>query len=65
MQTIKHITKVYTRTYSDNGQVITYVEFEDERGEAGRLQGNDTNPHMRAVLDRAKRLGIEHTHETW
>lgn len=62
---IKIITKTYTRTYSDSGQITTYIEFLDENGKSGRLEGNIGNTHIDNVLARAKREGIVLTNETW
>lgn len=63
--TIAKITKAFTRTYSDNGQVTTYIEWTDARGKAGCTEGRATNPHMAALLARAEREGVHHTKETW
>ncbi len=62
---IKQITKVYTRTYSDSGQVKTYIEWIDHRGTPGRTEGSAINPHMFALLKRAEREAVKHTVETW
>lgn len=62
---IARINKVYTRTYTDNGQTRTYVEWTDTRGKTGRTEGDAKNPHMAALLKRAEREGVEHTIETW
>lgn len=63
---ISKITKAYTRTYSDSGQSKVYVEWIDSRGKAGRTEGNlPAGGHMSALLDRAKREGVQPTNETW
>ena len=55
------ITKVYTRRYSDNGTIRTYVEWSN----GSRTEGIEDNLHMQALLARAAREGVEHTYETW
>lgn len=62
---IASITKVYTVCYRDNGQVTTYVEWVDTRGQVGRTEGSATNGHMAAMINRGEREGIAHTQETW
>lgn len=62
---IAKITKAYVRTYSDTGQVVAYVEWIDHKGESGRTEGKEHNPHMAALLERAKREGVEIRHERW
>jgi hypothetical protein len=62
---ITRITAAYTRTYSDSGQVRTYVEWVDHKGKWGRTEGDAANPHMSALLARATREGVPHKRETW
>lgn len=62
---IAKITDAYTRRYSDNGQVTTYVEWLDARGNRGRTEGNSQNPHMDALLNRAAREGVPYRWEQW
>jgi hypothetical protein len=56
--TISKITKAYTRTYTDSGQVTTYVEWIDDEGRKGRTEGNGKGTHMKALLARARREGV-------
>lgn len=75
---IKQFTRVYVRTYSDNGQVTAYVEWVDHAGNKGRTEGsalrsgNFRRPktatfgeHMHALVRAAKRQGISLQRETW
>lgn len=62
---IKQITKAYVRTYSDSGQVTAYVEWVDDKGKAGRTEGEPLNAHMQALLSRAEREGITVEREQW
>jgi len=62
---IARIDKVYTRKYTDNGQVKTYVEWTDNKGKSGRTEGDASNPHMQALIARAKREGVKHGQEVW
>jgi hypothetical protein len=48
------ITAAYVRTYSDSGQTVAYVEWSD----GSRTEGEPDNPHMQALLARAKRDGV-------
>ena len=54
---IAKITATYTRRYSDNGQVTTYVEWIDRRGKMGPHRGQRPElPHGRATqASRARR----------
>lgn len=60
---IAKITKAYIRTYSDTGQVKSYVEWIDEMGKTGRTEGS--GPHMQALFERARREGVPVEKETW
>jgi hypothetical protein len=62
---IAKINKVYTRTYSDSGQVKTYVEWTDHKGTTGRTEGSASNTHMRELIKRGAREGVKHTTEAW
>jgi hypothetical protein len=62
---ISKITKAYTRTYSDSGQVKSTVEWIDHHGKAGRTEGEATGWHMQALLARAEYEGVKITTETW
>jgi hypothetical protein len=62
---ITEITKAYVRTYSDTGQVIAYVEWVDDKGEAGRTEGRESNGHMIALLLRAEREGVTVERQRW
>jgi hypothetical protein len=62
---IARITNAYVRTYSDSGQRTAYVEWIDERGERGRTEGPPDNPHMVALLKRARREGKPAKQQTW
>ncbi len=55
------IARTYTRKYSDNDQIITYVEWLD----GSRTEGDARNPHMNALVLRAGREGKPHKFETW
>lgn len=67
------ITKACVRRYSDTGQTTAYVEWCDQRGRAGRTEGQVINTnagpvygaHMRALFARAQREGVAITHERW
>ena len=63
--TIARITAAYTRTYSDTGQTLAYVEWVDSRAEHGRTEGCPDNSHMVALMARAEREGVLRTHEVW
>mgnify|MGYP001617495258 FL=1 len=63
--TIRNITKVYIRRYSDSGQTTSYVEWVDHRGRPGRTEGDDHNPHMRALIARANREFVPVEYENW
>ena len=64
---IAKITRTYTRTYSDNGQVKTYVEWIDTDGKSGRTEGDGKSGglHLAALLGRATREGVKHEIQTW
>jgi hypothetical protein len=62
---ITKITDVYTRLYSDSGQITTYVEWEDHKGRCGRTEGSADNLHMSALITRGQREGVDHRRETW
>lgn len=59
------ITKIYTRTYRDNNQTTTYVEWIDKRGRTGRTEGNAKGTHMAALIARAEREGLNVGREIW
>ena len=79
--TIAKITDAYFRDYRDSGQSMFYVEWVDDRGNHGRTEGPTRKSvtgvtfagaddprfgwHMCALLNRAKREGIEVRRETW
>lgn len=62
---IAKITSAYIRTYTDNGQRTAYVEWIDESGDIGRTEGCETNPHMIALMTRARCDGIAVTRQAW
>lgn len=62
---ITKITKTYIRTYSDSGQVTAYVEWIDNRDQTGRTEGREDNTHMRELLKRAEREGVEVERQRW
>lgn len=62
---IDRITKIFTRRYSDSGQVTTYVEWTDTRGTSGRTEGSAFKDHMRALIARGERQGVIPTREEW
>lgn len=62
---ITKITKAYIRTYSDSGQTMAYVEWMDNKGKTGRTEGKPNNAHMKALLDRAQREGVEIDRQRW
>lgn len=62
---ITKITKAYTRTYGDNKQTVTYIEWVDHKGVKGRTEGQASNPHMASLLARATREGVTHIKEIW
>lgn len=63
--TIRNIVKAYERTYSDTGQRVTYVEWIGTDGKLGRTEGQASNPHMGALLNRAMREGVNFGREVW
>jgi hypothetical protein len=71
MARIQKITKAYVRLYTDTGQCKAYVEWIDDKGQAGRTEGeSDTawgpkSTHMVALFNAAKRDGIIPTWERW
>lgn len=64
-KSIAKITKIYTRTYRDSGQVTTYVEGVDDDGKPFRTEGKSNNSHMHALIERGRREGVTPTKETW
>jgi len=62
---IKEITKAIIRTYEDNDSTKAYVEWVDDKGKAGRTEGDPDNAHMKALLDRAKREKVEVEKQKW
>jgi hypothetical protein len=50
----QHIRAAGVRTFSDTGQTQAYVEWSD----GSRTAGDSNNAHMRALLARAKREGV-------
>lgn len=62
---IARITRAYVRTYSDTGQVKTYVEWIDFRGRTGRTEGDRHNAHMAALVTRGRREGVPLLCERW
>lgn len=72
---ISKITRAYVRTYTDNGQTVAYVEWIDNKGKSGRTEGGihsdccvrepHFGSHMTALLDRAKREGLQVEREQW
>lgn len=75
MARIAKITRAYVRKYRDNGQSSAYVEWVDDRGNAGRTEGPikaETGTlarvyglHMGALMARAICTGIEIEREIW
>lgn len=64
------IQRVYTRYYSDNGQLSAYVDWNDgacTQGEAELYNGVriPCGVHMGALFDRAINSGLTVEHETW
>jgi hypothetical protein len=64
---IKEITKAYTINFRDTGQRTTFIEFIDENGHSGRLQGptDAIGEHMLAILIRASREGVKVVEDPW
>jgi len=62
---ITKITKAYIRSYSDNGQVVGYVEWVDRYGKEGRTEGDPNNPHIKALFARAEREGVTVERQRW
>ena len=63
--TIKTITRIYTRQFSDTGQAMAYVEWIDHKGRNGTTEGPARHynlvpigTHMQALFDRALRQGL-------
>lgn len=55
------IKRAYIRHYSDNGQTLAYIEWND----GSRTEGQPENAHMLALMMRAIRQGLKITRETW
>lgn len=55
------IVKAFIRHYTDNNQTTAYVEWDD----GARTEGKPDNTHMRALLMRAEREGLQIERETW
>ncbi len=64
MAHIKEITRMYTRHYRDNGKFVACVEWVDDRGSAGRTEG-ELGTHMQALISRGERAGLTLGHEVW
>jgi glycyl-tRNA synthetase (class II) len=64
---IKKITDQYTRRYSDNGQITTYIEWVDIAGNKGRTEfdSNHHGEHAKALMRRADREGVPMRFEVW
>lgn len=60
-----HITRVWTRHYTDNDQRTTYVEWSDGSRTECPAAESWTNDHMRALLQAAQAAGLVHTTEKW
>lgn len=61
---ILRITAAYIRTYSDTGQTLVYVEWVDRKG-SGVTVGRPNNAHMLALLQRARREGVDIERQRW
>jgi hypothetical protein len=57
----KTIRAAYVRTYSDNGQVVAIIDWDDE----SRTEGPADGTHMKALLARAERNGLTITRHTF
>lgn len=57
---IAKITNVKTIKYSATKQIVTYIEWVDHKGVAGRTESFNANPHMEALIARAEREGVAH-----
>lgn len=55
---IKTIIDAHVVQYRDNGQVIAYVVWRDDKGKSGQTSGDPNNGHMRALMVRATREGV-------
>ncbi len=62
---IKKMTRALVRLYTDSGQVQAQVGWVDSHGEMGTTVGHPANPHIQALLARAKREGIQPRAERW
>lgn len=64
------IKKVYTRHYTDNGQLMAYVEWDDGSRTEGPAEDYygvvvPIGPHMGCLFDRALACGLVVEHQTW
>lgn len=61
---ITKITDAWLVTYSDTGQIIAGVQWQDHKERTGTTQG-ELGPHMQALFERAGREGVQIRKETW
>jgi hypothetical protein len=61
----RQITRTYLRTYSDTGQKTLYVEWSDGARTECEAERATKSEHMRALLARAQREGVNLEHQTW
>jgi hypothetical protein len=59
------IIRTYIRTYSDTGQKVLYVEWNDGSRTECEAERATKSEHMRALLARAQREGVSLQHGTW
>ena len=75
---IATFTDSYVRRYRDNGQIVAYVEWTDDKGRWGRTEAHPAfwwprgrlmdvrfGTHMHALMAAAKRQGVPMRRETW
>lgn len=72
--TDRTITRAYVRRYSDNGQIVAYVEWANGARTESTLRVLDIGrnrravtfgSHMHALFARAKASGLRLQRETW
>ena len=56
-----HITKMYIREYTDNGQITCYIDWSD----GSRTEGSEHSEFMQALVVRGIRAGVPLDAEVW
>ena len=59
------ITRIYIRTYTDNGQQTLYVDWSDRSRTECDAEEACKNQHMQALVRRANQQGLRVEREIW